>query len=140
MDAPLHHCHACKSLKPLTEFKLREKDDQYGRKGDPTSKCTLCTLRNQKSRQNLKRKREPEEPTSVCVNNSLLPVDQDQSTALLANRTPDGSLRFSTRVTAEGVVGDTKSIACITAGYVWEATGYRFTLVDSEYNVTCINR
>jgi len=40
MDAPLHPCHACKPLKPFGEFKLRAKDDQYGKKGDTTSKYT----------------------------------------------------------------------------------------------------
>ena len=31
--------------------------------------------------------------------------------------------------------GDTKQVADIFAGHVWEATGYGFTLVDSEYHV-----
>jgi len=63
MDAPLHPCHACEPLKPLGEFKLRAKDDQYGKKGDTTSKCTPYTPRNQLSRQNMERKHGAEEPT-----------------------------------------------------------------------------
>jgi len=46
------------------------------------------------------------------------------------NRASDGSLSYCTRITA---------VADIFAGHIWEATGYGYTLVDSEYNVTCIN-
>jgi hypothetical protein len=141
MDPPLRTCHDCKQLKPLSEFKLREKDDRYGKKGGPTSRCTQCTLRSQLSRQNLKRKRandDAEELISLCISDSVLSVDQ--FTAQLANRAPDGSLRCCTRIATQGMVGNTKEVANIIAGHVWEATGYRFTLVDSEYNVTGINR
>jgi hypothetical protein len=40
MDARLHPCHTCKQLKPLREFKLRTKDDPYGKKSDPTVKVS----------------------------------------------------------------------------------------------------
>jgi hypothetical protein len=141
MDAPLYPCHNCRQLKPLSEFELRAKDDRYGKKGDPTTKCTPCALRNRLSRQNKKRKHEPDEPTSVCTNDPVLPVDRDRfMAALLTRRAPDGSLSCCMRVTTEGMVGDTKVIADIIAGDVWEATGYRFTLVDSEYSVICVNR
>jgi hypothetical protein len=133
MDAPLHPCHPCKQLKRLGVFKLRVKDDRYGKKGDPTSKCTECTLQNQISRQKRKRKHdedEDEEPTDLCINRPALPLDQ--FTVLSANRASDGSLSCCTRVTTEGMVGDTKEVADILVGHIWEATGYRFTLVDSE--------
>jgi len=58
----------------------------------------------------------------------------------MANRASDGSPSCCTRVTTEGMVGDTKTDADIIAGHVWEATGYRFTLVDLEYNVARTNR
>jgi len=70
----------------------------------------------------------------------VLPVDQGQFTALLANRASDGSLRCSARVATKGMAGDIKEIAEVIAGRVWEATGYRFTFVDSEYNTNRINR
>jgi len=77
MDAPLHTCCNCKQLKQLTEFKLRMKDDRHGKKGEPTSKCTECTIRSQISRQKLKRKHDnddAEEPMDLCNND--LPENQ----------------------------------------------------------------
>jgi len=127
MDAPLHCCCACKQLKPLNEFKIHVKDDQDGRQGDPTTKCASCTLQNPKSHQNIKHKREPEEPTPLYTNNSVLPVNQDQFLSILKNQAPDGSLPCSTCVTTEGMVGDTKGIAKLIVEHVWEATSYRFT-------------
>jgi len=140
MDAPLHACCHCKQLKQLTEFKLRVKDDRHGKKGEPTSKCMECTIRSQISRQKLKRKHDnddTEEPMDLRNNDSALPLDQ--FTTLLANQASDGSLSCRMRVTTEGMVEGSKGTADIIAGHVWEATGYRFTLVDSTYNVACIN-
>jgi len=140
MDAPLHACCNCKQLKQLTEFKLRVKDDQHGKKGEPTSKCMKCTIRIQISRQKLKRKHDnddDEEPMDLCNNDSALPLDQ--FTTLLANQASDGSLSCRMRVTTEGMVEGSKGTADIIAGHIWEATGYRFMLVDSTYNVACIN-
>jgi len=137
MDTLQHLCRTCNQLKLLSDFKLRAKDDQYGKRGDPTSKCTRCTLQNQQSRQKRKRTQsnvDIEEPLSLHTNISALPIDQFM--ALVANRASDGSLSCCTHVTTEGMVGDTKETADIVAGHIWEATGYRFTLV---FNVTFIN-
>jgi len=51
-------------------FNLRAKGGQYSKKGDPTFKCTPCILRNHLSSQNMRRKHDAEEPTSLCINNS----------------------------------------------------------------------
>ena len=136
MDMPQHLCHGCNQLKLLSEFKLHKKDDQYGKKGGPTNKCTQCTLYGQQSHQKNKRKCADDGTEALHTNNPMLPFDQ--FTALLANWAPDGSLCCCTCVTTEGMVGDAKEIANIIAGHVWEATRYRFTLVDPEYNVGCI--
>jgi len=93
MDIPQYPCHVCKQLKPLSEFNLGAKDDRYSKKGEPTSKCTLCTLHSQLSRQRTKRKHandDAEEPTSLSIDDSVMCVDQ--FTALLANRASDGRL------------------------------------------------
>jgi hypothetical protein len=39
MDALLCPCLSCKQLKPLGELNLRVKEGQYGKKGEPTSRC-----------------------------------------------------------------------------------------------------
>jgi len=89
----------------------------------------------------MKRKRhenDAEEPTDTCISDSSVPLDH--FTAISANQASDSSLRYSTRVTTQGMVGDSKELADLIVGRIWEATGYRFTLVDSEYRMTCINR
>jgi len=140
MGAPLHACCNCKQLKQLTEFKLRVKDDRHGKKGEPTSKCTECTIRSQILRQQMKRKHDnddAEEPMDLWINDSALPVHR--FTTILANQASDGSLSCRMCVITEGMVEDSKGTADIIAGHIWEATGYRLTVVDSTYNVACIN-
>ena len=137
MDALQHLCHTCNYLKPLSGFNLCANDEQYGKKGDPTSKCMRCTLQNQQSCQKWKWKCNNDDPEEPLTIDSVLPFDQFP--ALLANLASDGSLHCRIHVNTEGMVGDAKEVADIVAGHVWEATGYRFTLVDLEYNVTRIN-
>lgn len=56
-QATLHYCGGCKNKEPRDHFNLREIDDKFGLKGEPTGRCPSCTMRNKQARQNLKRKR-----------------------------------------------------------------------------------
>ena len=56
----LYYCGNCERKKPWKQFKLRKKDDQYGRKGELTSRC-LCAEKQRNRHQNKKQKRDEED-------------------------------------------------------------------------------
>ena len=126
--ATLFCCHNCENKKPWDEFKLREKDDKYGRKGEPTGRCLPCAEKERHRRQNAKRKRDeeglnpsgvPEEPEPI------LPVEQ--FTVLLRELALGGDPSCRTRVSTQGLVGEDGEVFKVIIGRVWEATGFRFT-------------
>ena len=46
-QAPLLYCRGCHTNKTIDKSKLRERDDNYGRNGDPTSQCSPCAAKKQ---------------------------------------------------------------------------------------------
>src|SRR5258708_35247876 len=125
-------CCSCKKVKPLADFNIHKTDSKHGQKGMPTSKCTHCTLRIQKSRQNTRQKcidDEDEEPAIFNPHNPALSVDQ--FVVLLANQGSNNKIACHTCVNTEGIIRDSKELANVIAGHVWGATGYRFRLVPS---------
>jgi len=126
-QAPLY-CRDCKTSKPRDQFKLRKRDDKYGRKGEPTSKCSHCTTRNENGCQALKRKRneegldpaeDPPEPDPT--------ISIEQFTTMLHDRALSGDLCCRMRVSTQGLAGEEAEVVKVIVGRVREATGFRFT-------------
>src|SRR6266404_254732 len=105
-QAALYYCGNCESKKPWEQFKLHEKDDQYGRKGEPTSQCLHCTEKEWNRCQNKKRKCDkeslnpsvdPEEPEPI--------LSFEQFTALLCELALGDELSCHTHVSTGGLAG-----------------------------------
>ena len=118
-QAPLFRCHDCKNKKPLDSFKLREKKDRYGEKGQPTSRCIPCAANEQHRRQTKKRKRDEE-----CPAGPNLVISLEQFTEHLRQQALTGSIDWSARVSTQGLSGEVENVI---VKHVWEATGFRFT-------------
>ena len=117
-------------MKPKDQFNLRQKDDRFGSKGEPTGRCTHCMTRNRQTRQEKKRKRDEdgahpsEDPAEPARIGSI-----DQFTELLRQQALEGGICCRMRVSTQGLAAEEDEIIKIIAGRVWEATGFRFTFV-----------
>jgi hypothetical protein len=131
MEQPtLYHCHGCKNKKPQDQFNLRQKSDKFGLKGEPTGRCTSCTIKNKQARQNLKRKHNEEDfHTSQSSERRDSAISIEQFTALLRQQAPMGDLRFQAHVSTQGLVEDEEDMFKRIVKCVWDATGFRFTFV-----------
>ena len=118
-QAPLFHCHDCKNQKTLDNFKLREKKDRYGEKGQPTSWCIPCAAKEQHRRQTKKRKHDEEGPAGPNLAISL-----EQFTELLRQQALTGDINCSTCVSTQGLSNEVENVII---KHVWEVTGFRFT-------------
>ena len=123
-QAPFLRCIDCEVRKPRDQFKLRERDDKYGKKGDPTRKCSLCTTRNQNRHLNLKRKRNEEDPNLAELDPT---ISIEQRTTMLHEQALRGDLCCRMRVSTQGLAVAEAEVIRVIVGRVWEATGFRFT-------------
>ena len=131
-QATLHYCSGCKTKTSQDQFSLRQKDDKYGLKGEPTGRCTSCTMRNKQAHQNLKRKRIEEGTTpSECPDEHDTVITIEKFTALLRQQALMGDLHYRARVSTQGLAEEEEDILKIIVGHVWDATGFRFTFVVS---------
>ena len=127
-QAQIFSCHYCGIKKPIDQFKIREKDDKYGRKGKPTSRCSRCVTISCNRCQSTKRKRDEEgpDPSEHPVEPSAT-VSIAQFTEELQKCAPRGDICYSARISTQGLDGDEDEICKVIVGCVWEATGFRFT-------------
>ena len=126
----LFTCHDCRVNKPKEQFSLRKRDDSFGKKGEPTSRCTECATRFKQIRQNSKRKRENEGPDtlrSALMDTPLLSIEQ--FTTILTNHAQMGDLCYHAHVSTQELTGDEEGMIKVIVNRVWEATGFRFTCV-----------
>ena len=82
-QATLIYCRNCKSKKPSNQFKLREKDNKYGRKGEPTGRCLPCAEKERHIRRNNTQRRDHEglnpEPDSILPVERFTVLDDNSS-------------------------------------------------------------
>lgn len=123
-QAQLIYCHTCKNKKPVDQFKLRAKDDKYGRKGEPTTRCSPCMMKVQQRRQIQKRKRAEEGSEDPVETNTILSMEK--FTALLHQQAIAGEIDWSGRVSTQELPGEAEDTFKAIAARVWEATGFRF--------------
>ena len=127
-QAALFYCHDCHGKKLKDQFKLHSKDNKYGKKGDPTSRCLPCAENERQRRQNKKRKRDEE-----CLNPSESPATPDpiipieKFTELLRELARGPEIDWRTCVSTQGMVGEEEDISKLILRRVWDATGFRFT-------------
>jgi hypothetical protein len=126
-QAPLHFCRDCSAWKPKDQIHLRQKDDRFGCKGEPTGRCTSCTTRNHQRRQDMKRKR-ADDPSEVSAEPSP-PRSIEQFTTVLHQQAHTDNFCCRARVSTEGLAGNEDDLLKVLAGRVWEATGFRFMCV-----------
>jgi len=129
---PLYSCHDCYKNQPKEQFNLRKMDSPYGQKGEPTSRCTECTTRNQQNHRNSKRKRvneDPDPPTEAPV------LSFEQFTTTLTKHAQRGDLRFRVCVSTQEPTGDNDEVTKAAVGRIWEATGFRFTFVHFHLRI-----
>jgi hypothetical protein len=131
MEQPtLYHCHGCKAKKPHDQFNLRRKSDKFGLNGEPTGRCTSCTMKNKQAHENLKRKRNKESfHTSESLEERNYAVSIEQFTALLRQKAPMDDLHFRAHVSTQGLVEEEEEIFKRIVKCIWDATGFRFTFV-----------
>jgi len=131
-NEPLHHCHDCKRSKHKNLFKLRERNDQHGQKGEPTHKCLECTSQNQKTRHSSKRKRDDSDPdTSESPPRTGLVISIEQFTTTLTKLARQGVIHCCTHVSMQELGGDDSTNLDVIIQHIWEATGFRFTSVHA---------
>ena len=129
-QAPRHYCRNCNTWKSKDQFNLRQKDDRFGSKGEPTSVCMSCTTKNRQTRQEKKRKHDEdhahpsEDPAEAAPIRSI-----DQFTEQLRQQALEGDICCRMRVSTQGLAAEDDTILKIIAAHVWEATGFRFTFV-----------
>jgi len=123
-QAPLLYCRGCYTNKPSDQFKLRERDDSYGRKGDPTSQCSPCAANKQDRDQNRKRKRDEDLSEDPAEPGPTISIEQ--FTAPLHQQARRRDLCCWTRISTQGLAAEEDVVLKVIAGRVWEATGFRF--------------
>ena len=127
---PLLYCRDCKSSKSRDQFNSCQRDDKHGAKGEPTSKCTDCVMRNQQRRQITKRKRDEEGPNPSEGPSELDPVlSMEEFSTLLPNQALEGNLCCRACVSTQEMDDDDAEKYNVIAGHMWEATGFRFRFV-----------
>src|SRR6266404_1768114 len=123
-QALLVYCHTCKNNKPVDQFKLRAKDDKYGRKGEPTTRCSPCMMKVQQRCKSKRRKRAEEGSEDPVEPNTILSIEN--FTALLHQQAIAGDINWSGCVSTQELPGEAEDAFKAIAVHVWEATGFRF--------------
>jgi len=126
-QAPLLYCRSCHTNKPSDQFKLRERNDNYGRKGEPTSQCSLCAAKKHNRQTNRKRKRDEDPSEDPAEPGPIMSIEQ--FTAMLHQRARRGDLCFRTHISTQGLAAGEYIESKIASARVWEATGIRFSSV-----------
>ena len=126
-QAPFHFCRDCMTRKPINQFNLHQRNDKYGAKGEPTGRCTHCTVRNQQRHQDLKRKHG--ENPSGCLPEPSPALSTQQFMILLQEQALKGNLSYQTCVLTQGMTDEEGDIFDVIAACVWDATGFRFMFV-----------
>ena len=124
-QAPLLYCHTCKNSKPKDQFKLCEKDDQYGKKGEPTGKCSPCMTRKQQRDQNKKQKHTEEGSDDPVEPGHIISIEE--FTASLRQQACMDDISYHAHVSTQGLPEEADEAFNVIAVRVWEATGFRFT-------------
>jgi hypothetical protein len=129
-QASLHFCRDCGARKPKDQFHLRQKDDRFGCKGEPTSRCTSCATRSLERRQEMKRKR-ADDPSEVSAEPSPPQSIEsiEQFTTMLHQQAHTDDLCCRARVPTKELAGNEDEVLKVLVGRVWEATGFRFMCV-----------
>lgn len=127
-QAALFYCHDCKGKKPKDQFKLHLKDNKYGKKDDPTTRCLPCAEKERQRRQNKKRKRDEEginSSESLATPDPIISIEN--FTELLRELAREPDIDWRTCVSTRGMVGEEDDILKLILRRVWDATGFRFT-------------
>jgi len=127
-QAPLHYCCDCKNLKAQDQFALRTRNNKYGARGKPSSRCSACAAKERIRWETRKRKRDEENPDPSGDQVGRDPIISiEEFAASLHEQALMGNIHYSTCVSTQLLAGENNEVCAGILGRVWESTGFRFT-------------